>query len=136
MQYYVQFQLCRVHVLNWRDCQIFTFVRHLFHVFFAWAKWLNKPENHKLKSWKSKKMSFWRWKKFNAQKLNDSTVKWRFFRLFSAVRFTRSNSRLTDLVTIVGNKWHLGALVKLFEEHIGQEWFEPWDNLNWLVNNL
>jgi len=69
-------------------------------------------------------------------KLNDSTVMWRFFRLFSAVRFTRSNSRLTDLVTIVGNKWHLGALVKLFEEHIGQEWFEPWDNLNWLVNNL
>ncbi|XP_052816582.1 RAB11-binding protein RELCH homolog isoform X2 [Mya arenaria] len=53
-----------------------------------------------------------------------------------AVRFTRSSSRLTDLVTIVGNKWHLGALVKLFEEHIGQEWFEPWDNLNWVVNNL
>ncbi|XP_052230319.1 RAB11-binding protein RELCH homolog isoform X2 [Dreissena polymorpha] len=51
-------------------------------------------------------------------------------------RHARSGSRLTDLVTIVGNKWHLGALVKLFEEHINQEWFEPWDNLNWMVNNL
>jgi hypothetical protein len=40
------------------------------------------------------------------------------------------------MTIIAGNRKRLVAMVKLFEEHIDQEWFEPWDNLSWVVNNL
>lgn len=53
-----------------------------------------------------------------------------------ASRFPTPSSTLTDLVTICGDKLRLAALVSLFEDHISQEWFEPWDSLNWVVNNL
>ncbi|KAL3860033.1 hypothetical protein ACJMK2_010206, partial [Sinanodonta woodiana] len=51
-------------------------------------------------------------------------------------RFPKPNSPLTDLRTIMGSNSRLAGLVAGFEEHIAQEWFEPWDSLNWLVNNL
>ncbi|XP_060602850.1 RAB11-binding protein RELCH homolog isoform X2 [Ruditapes philippinarum] len=54
----------------------------------------------------------------------------------STARITRSKSPLTDMTIIAGNRKRLVAMVKLFEEHIDQEWFEPWDNLSWVVNNL
>ena len=56
--------------------------------------------------------------------------------VISASRFPTPSSTLTDLVTITGDKQHLAALVNLFEDHISQDWFEPWDSLNWVVNNL
>ena len=58
------------------------------------------------------------------------------FHIISASRFPTPSSTLTDLVTITGDKQHLAALINLFEDHISQDWFEPWDSLNWVVNNL
>ncbi|KAL5022360.1 hypothetical protein ScPMuIL_001515 [Solemya velum] len=46
------------------------------------------------------------------------------------------SSRLTDLRIIYGDTQRLSALVMLFEEHLNQEWFEPWQSFNWIVNNL
>ncbi|KAL4235190.1 hypothetical protein ACF0H5_006828 [Mactra antiquata] len=54
----------------------------------------------------------------------------------SSSRFPKPSSPLTDLTTIAGNRKKLAAMVTLFEDHIDQEWFEPWDNLSWVVNNL
>ena len=54
----------------------------------------------------------------------------------SESRFPAAGSQLTDLTVIVGSKRCLAAMVQLFEDHIDQEWFEPWDSLNWVVNNL
>ncbi|XP_022335472.2 RAB11-binding protein RELCH homolog isoform X2 [Crassostrea virginica] len=51
-------------------------------------------------------------------------------------RFPKPSSLLTDLKVVCGDKDQLSALVYLFEHHIGQEWFEPWDSFNWVVNNL
>ncbi|XP_048752282.1 RAB11-binding protein RELCH homolog isoform X2 [Ostrea edulis] len=51
-------------------------------------------------------------------------------------QFPKPSSLLTDLKVVVGDKDQLSALVHLFEHHISQEWFEPWDSLNWVVNNL
>ncbi|XP_062567299.1 RAB11-binding protein RELCH homolog [Saccostrea cucullata] len=51
-------------------------------------------------------------------------------------RFPKPCSLLTDLKVVCGDKDQLSAFVHLFEHHIGQEWFEPWDSFNWVVNNL
>jgi hypothetical protein len=56
--------------------------------------------------------------------------------MFSVSRFPKPSSLLTDLKVVVGDKDQLSALVHLFEHHISQEWFEPWDSFNWVVNNL
>ncbi|KAK3085392.1 hypothetical protein FSP39_002678 [Pinctada imbricata] len=51
-------------------------------------------------------------------------------------RFPKPTSPLTDLRVIMGDNSKLSALVHLFEEHLSQEWFEPWEMFNWVVNNL
>uniref|UniRef100_K1PHE9 Uncharacterized protein n=1 Tax=Magallana gigas TaxID=29159 RepID=K1PHE9_MAGGI len=51
-------------------------------------------------------------------------------------RFPKPSSILSDLKVVCGDKDQLSALVHLFENHIGKEWFEPWDSFNWVVNNL
>ncbi|XP_060073461.1 RAB11-binding protein RELCH homolog [Ylistrum balloti] len=53
-----------------------------------------------------------------------------------ASRFPKPSSPLSDLKTVVGGGRELSALMYLYENHISQEWFEPWDNFNWVVNNL
>ncbi|XP_069112711.1 RAB11-binding protein RELCH homolog isoform X2 [Argopecten irradians] len=53
-----------------------------------------------------------------------------------ASRFPKPSSALSDLKTVVGGGQELSALMHLYEDHITQEWFEPWDNFNWVVNNL
>ncbi|OWF38039.1 hypothetical protein KP79_PYT14357 [Mizuhopecten yessoensis] len=53
-----------------------------------------------------------------------------------ASRFPKPSSPLSDLKTVVGGGKELSALMSLYEKHISQEWFEPWDNFNWVVNNL
>ncbi|XP_033755767.1 LOW QUALITY PROTEIN: RAB11-binding protein RELCH-like [Pecten maximus] len=53
-----------------------------------------------------------------------------------ASRFPKPSSSLSDLKTVVGGGRELSALMSLYENHISQEWFEPWDNFNWVVNNL
>ncbi|XP_076470808.1 RAB11-binding protein RELCH homolog isoform X2 [Babylonia areolata] len=47
-----------------------------------------------------------------------------------------ASSRLLELPIIAGDQERLMALVHRFENHVQQEWFEPWEQLNWLVNNL
>ncbi|KAK7505693.1 hypothetical protein BaRGS_00002964 [Batillaria attramentaria] len=47
-----------------------------------------------------------------------------------------ASDRLSELSVLVGSEEQLQALVQHFENHIQQEWFEPWEQLNWLVNNL
>ncbi|XP_025114881.1 lisH domain and HEAT repeat-containing protein KIAA1468-like isoform X4 [Pomacea canaliculata] len=47
-----------------------------------------------------------------------------------------SSSNLSDMHVIAGGEGRLLGLVQQYESHIQQEWFEPWDQLNWLVNNL
>lgn len=53
-----------------------------------------------------------------------------------ASRFPKPSSPLTDLKVIIGDSLRLSSLVFLFEEHISQEWFEPWETINWVVNNM
>ncbi|KAK3746890.1 hypothetical protein RRG08_030301 [Elysia crispata] len=55
---------------------------------------------------------------------------------FDASQFPAVASRLSDLCVMAGGEQVLARLVHQFEEHIGQEWFEPWEELNWIVNNL
>lgn len=55
---------------------------------------------------------------------------------FPVSRFPKPSSILSDLKVVCGDKDQLSALVHLFENHIGKEWFEPWDSFNWVVNNL
>ena len=47
-----------------------------------------------------------------------------------------ANSQLLELSVIAGDEERLMELVQHFENHVQQEWFEPWEQLNWLVNNL
>ncbi|CAG5116113.1 unnamed protein product, partial [Candidula unifasciata] len=51
-------------------------------------------------------------------------------------RFPEANSPLSDLAVMAGGEEALIHLVTQFEAHIDQEWFEPWEELNWIVNNL
>lgn len=51
-------------------------------------------------------------------------------------RFPKPSSDLTDLRVIVGNVRTLSAWVQQYEEHISQEWFEPWEQFNWVIKNL
>ncbi|XP_067652799.1 RAB11-binding protein RELCH homolog [Haliotis asinina] len=51
-------------------------------------------------------------------------------------RFPMPNCPLSDLSVILGGKQELSTLVHLYAEHLSQEWFEPWEQLNWVVNNL
>ncbi|GFO28822.1 lish domain and heat repeat-containing protein kiaa1468 [Plakobranchus ocellatus] len=55
---------------------------------------------------------------------------------FDMSRFPGSTSPLSDLSVMAGGEQVLAGLVHRFEEHIGQEWFEPWEEINWIVNNL
>ncbi|XP_041376691.1 RAB11-binding protein RELCH homolog [Gigantopelta aegis] len=56
--------------------------------------------------------------------------------VFDLLQFPESTSLLSDLRVIVGDDRHLLALINKFEEHIGQEWVEPWEQYNWIINNL
>ncbi|KAL8571755.1 hypothetical protein ACOMHN_051122 [Nucella lapillus] len=47
-----------------------------------------------------------------------------------------ASSRLLELPVIAGDQERLTSLVHRFENHVQQEWFEPWEQLNWLINNL
>ncbi|XP_052822976.1 RAB11-binding protein RELCH homolog isoform X2 [Octopus bimaculoides] len=51
-------------------------------------------------------------------------------------RFPKPSSDLTDLRVIFGNVNQLSAYIEQYEEHISQEWFEPWEQFNWVVKNL
>ncbi|KAH9515545.1 hypothetical protein Btru_011363 [Bulinus truncatus] len=51
-------------------------------------------------------------------------------------RYPRATSSLNDLLVMSGGEQILVKLVSQFEGHIDQEWFEPWEELNWIVNNL
>jgi len=47
-----------------------------------------------------------------------------------------ASSRLSELSVIAGGEERLMELMQHFENHIQQEWFEPWEQLSWLTNNL
>ncbi|CAC5412344.1 RAB11-binding protein RELCH,RAB11-binding protein RELCH homolog [Mytilus coruscus] len=51
-------------------------------------------------------------------------------------QFPKSSSPLTDLNVIIGDSGELSSLVHRFQNHLSQEWFEPWDSFNWVVNNF
>ncbi|XP_076109472.1 RAB11-binding protein RELCH homolog [Mytilus galloprovincialis] len=51
-------------------------------------------------------------------------------------QFPKSSSPLTDLNVIIGDSEELSSLVHRFHNHLSQEWFEPWDSFNWVVNNF
>ncbi|XP_059148848.1 RAB11-binding protein RELCH-like isoform X1 [Physella acuta] len=51
-------------------------------------------------------------------------------------RFPGSSCPLSDLIVMSGGERALVQLVTKFEGHIGQEWFEPWEEMNWIVNNM
>lgn len=50
--------------------------------------------------------------------------------------FPPASDQLSELSVIAGSEERLMSLVRRFENHIRQEWFEPWEQLSWLVNNL
>ncbi|XP_035825823.1 RAB11-binding protein RELCH, partial [Aplysia californica] len=51
-------------------------------------------------------------------------------------RFPGASSALSDLAVMAGSDASLVTLVRQFEGHLDQEWFEPWEEMNWIVNNL
>ncbi|GAB1600715.1 RAB11-binding protein RELCH homolog isoform X1 [Argonauta hians] len=51
-------------------------------------------------------------------------------------RFPKPSSDLSDPRIIFGNVQHLSAYIEQYEEHISQEWFQPWEQFNWVVKNL
>ncbi|XP_055891966.1 RAB11-binding protein RELCH homolog isoform X3 [Biomphalaria glabrata] len=51
-------------------------------------------------------------------------------------RYPRATSPLNDLLVMCGGEQALVKLASHFESHIDQEWFEPWEEINWIVNNL
>ncbi|ESO82885.1 hypothetical protein LOTGIDRAFT_108770 [Lottia gigantea] len=51
-------------------------------------------------------------------------------------RFPVSSCKLTDINIIIGDKQYLYHLLSLYEDYISEEWYEPWDQLNWVVNNF
>ncbi|CAL1537766.1 unnamed protein product, partial [Lymnaea stagnalis] len=54
----------------------------------------------------------------------------------SVSRFPRPTCALSDLLVMSGGERAFVKLLSRFEGHIDQEWFEPWEELNWIVNNL
>ncbi|KAK2149703.1 hypothetical protein LSH36_441g01057 [Paralvinella palmiformis] len=51
-------------------------------------------------------------------------------------RLPEPSSDLFDLCAIFGSHEHLANLVCLYEEYIGEEWYKPWDNFNWMAGQL
>ena len=56
--------------------------------------------------------------------------------IISVSSLPAASSQLLELWVIVGGEERLLSLVRHFENHIQQEWFEPWDQFNWLLNNM
>ncbi|KAK6185475.1 hypothetical protein SNE40_007698 [Patella caerulea] len=66
----------------------------------------------------------------------DSLASVEHYQELDVCRFPDASCRLSDISIIIGDDRHLSNLVYLYEEYISQEWFESWDQLNWVVNNL
>ena len=47
-----------------------------------------------------------------------------------------STSPLIDASLIIGDAQLLARAVHLYEEYIGQEWYEPWDSFAWVAGEL
>ena len=51
-------------------------------------------------------------------------------------RFPKPRSELMDLATIIGDRHKMAALLHLYEEYIGEEWYEPWESYIWTAGEL
>ena len=51
-------------------------------------------------------------------------------------RFPKASTDLNSVQVILGGPEMAAKKISLYEEHIGQEWYEPWDKLDWMTTEL